>query len=265
MGVIVLGGIRVQALNHTMGGVPGQESTGLELFGPVADSAAFLEAIHAAGAEHGLLQGGARAYGSASLESGWVGGVIPAIYTSPGLRPYREWLPDTAFENFVPAITGSYRPAEIDGYYLTPWDLGYGHMIKHDHDFIGRDALQAAASEPHGRKVWLSWNDADAGGVLVDATLEHRPRPRDLYAPYHQVRDAVLVGDRIVGFTHQTGFTPGLGAWTSLSTIAEDAAQDGDEVEILWGDFDGGAGDPFQPDHVQRRVRATVHVTSPAL
>ncbi|OJX67982.1 MAG: hypothetical protein BGO95_06420 [Micrococcales bacterium 73-13] len=265
MGEIELGGLRVRALNHTMGGVPGQESTGLELFGPADQREAFVERILAAGEPHGLLQGGALAYGTASLESGWIGGVVPAIYTSPSLRPYREWLPDTAFENVVPATSGSFRPAEIDGYYATPWDLGYGHMVRFDHDFIGREALEAAASDPHRRKVWLSWNDDDTAGVLADAALDRFPRPRDLYAPYHQVRDAVLRDGRTIGLTHQTGYTPGLGAWTSLASIDEAEAVEGAEVEILWGDFDGGASDPYVPDHVQRPVRATVHLQSPAL
>jgi glycine cleavage system aminomethyltransferase T len=265
MGEIDLGGLKVRALNHTMGGVPGQQSTGRELFGPADEADEFLERILAAGAEHGLVRGGARSYGTASLESGWIGGVVPAIYTSDALRPYRQWLPDTAFENVVPATSGSFRPTEIDGYYLNPWDLGYGHMIKLDHDFIGRAALEALADEPHGRKAWLVWNDDDATGVLADAMFDRSPRPRDLWAPFHQVRDSVVHNGQTVGLTHQTGYTVGLGGWTSLATVDERIAVDGAEVQILWGDYDGGASDPYAPDHEARLVRATVHLTSPAL
>ena len=32
---------------------------------------------------------------------------------------------------------------DIEDYYTNPWDLGYGSFVKFDHDFIGRDALEA--------------------------------------------------------------------------------------------------------------------------
>ena len=47
-------------------------------------------------------------------------------------------------------------PTNIEDYYLTPWELGYGNFVKFDHDFIGRDALEKidpaiAAQEGHAR------------------------------------------------------------------------------------------------------------------
>ena len=265
MGEIAIGDLRVQALNHTMGGVPGEESTGLELFGPVEENDEFVARILAAGADHGLVRGGSLSYGSTTLESGWIGGVVPAIYTADGLRGYREWLPDTALENAVPGISGSYRPSEIDGFYMRPWDLGYGHMVKNDHDYIGRAALEAAQDQPQGRKVWLRWNDDDTARVLVDSELDRAPRPRDLFAPFSVVRDAVMIGDERVGMTHITGYTTNLGSWTSVTTIDERYAVDGQEVEIVWGDFDGAASNPYAPDHAPRRIRATVSTRSPQL
>ncbi len=92
-GTVRIAGHEVQALNHTMGGVPGQEHSGVELFGPAEDEDDVIGAIVAAGAEHGLTRGGAKAYLSTLAESGWMGAVTPAIYTSESLREYREWLP----------------------------------------------------------------------------------------------------------------------------------------------------------------------------
>lgn len=261
MGDIEIAGKRVRVLNHTMGGVPGEDSTGLELFGPEEDHEAFLEAILAAGADHGLVRGGSLAYGSTILESGWIGNVVPAIYTDPALRAYREQLPDTAHEN-ANGLYGSYRPESIEGFYMRPWDLGYGRMVKLDHDFIGREALEAVPLEGRRRKVWLTWDTADVERLLLDAHLDRAPRPRTPFEPYIVVRDAVLVGDETVGMTQMSGFTDHLGGWTSVATVDERLA-DGTQVEILWGDFDGGASNPYTPTHEPRRIRATLSSTSP--
>ena len=64
--------------------------------------------------------------------------------------------------------------------------------------------------------------------------------------------------------TQLSGYTVNLGGWTSVATIDERIG-DGAEVEILWGDFDGGAGNPGIPDHEQRRIRATLSTSSPML
>lgn len=261
MGDIEIAGKRVRVLNHTMGGVPGEDSTGLELFGPEEDHEAFLEAILAAGADHGLVRGGSLSYGSTILESGWVGSVVPAIYTDESLQDYREQLPETSQENFY-GLYGSYRPESIEGYYLRPWDLGYGHMVKLDHDFIGREALEAVPEEGRRRKVWLTWSTDDVERLLLDGHLDRSPRPRSPFEPYLVVRDAVLVGDETVGMTQMSGFTDHLGGWTSVATV-DARFGDGQEVEVLWGDFDGGVGNPYTPTHEPRRIRATLRTSSP--
>ena len=35
-------------------------------------------------------------------------------------------------------------------HYLTPWDPGYGHLVKFDHDFVGREALGRVMVVPGG-------------------------------------------------------------------------------------------------------------------
>ncbi len=73
----------------------------------------------------------------------------------------------------------------MDGYYATPWDHGYGHVIKLDHDFIGRAALEEMAKAPARQKAWLLWNHDDTERVLVDSRArgarrpEAAPLPRD--------------------------------------------------------------------------------------
>ena len=264
MGEFEIAGHRVQALSHTMAAAPGAENTGLELFGPEEHHDAFLEAILEAGEEYGLVRGGSIAYGSTLAESGWIPLPIPAIYTSEELRAYREWLPAMTIENVGTFLAGSFRPESIESYYRTPWDLGYGHMIKFDHDFIGREALEKMREEPHGQKAYLVWNSDDAARVAsgseVGVPEQYRPlHPFKMSVQYH---DQVLEGDDFVGTTHVHAYTVNVG-WVSLACLRGDVT-DGQEVEILWGEHDGGASNPYLPDHTQTRIRATVRLDTPA-
>ena len=84
---------------------------------------------------------GGRAYSSNTLESGWIPSPLPAVYSGDSLKAYREWLPAAGYEGSA-SIGGSFDSPDIEDYYFTPWDLGYGHLVKFDHDFIGRDALE---------------------------------------------------------------------------------------------------------------------------
>src|SRR5581483_2373361 len=136
---LTIAGRRVKGLRHGMAGQPG-----FELFGPYADGEAVREAIVKAGEPFGLRQVGARAYSSNTLESGWIPSPLPAIYSGEAMKPYRQWLPANGYEA-IASLGGSFYSDNIEDYYLTPYDLGYGLIVKFDHDFIGREALERIA------------------------------------------------------------------------------------------------------------------------
>jgi glycine cleavage system aminomethyltransferase T len=260
MSEFTIKGIRVRALNHTMGGVPGDENTGLELFGRVEEEPVFLEALLAAGREYGLVRGGSISYLSTSAESGWVPNPLPPIFAA-SLRPFRESL--AAHTAFFTPIIGSFRSGRIEDYYVTPWDLGYGRSIKFDHDFIGRAALERTAKNPPRRKVWLIWNREDTARVIASSQIDGDDRAKPLVMPINMFTyDQVLVGDRRVGLAFVHGYTVNIGVWVSLATVNSELA-DGTEVELLWGEPDGGASNPFVASHKQTKIRATISQKSP--
>src|SRR5256886_15749623 len=81
-------GERVRTLRHGMAGEPG-----LELWGPYDSYERVRDAILEAGREFGLEPCGSPAYGSKTLESGWIPSPLPPGYTGEGLRSSRRWLP----------------------------------------------------------------------------------------------------------------------------------------------------------------------------
>jgi vanillate/3-O-methylgallate O-demethylase len=133
---------------------------GVEISGPYEHGEQVRAAILAAGAEHGLRQGGTKAYFSTLYEQAWVAYPLPAIYTGDDLRAYREWLPADGWEGKF-SIAGSFVSPNIEDYYVTPYDLGYGHIVTFDHDFIGREALEELAENPPRKKMTLVWNTDD--------------------------------------------------------------------------------------------------------
>lgn len=268
MGEFTIAGTPVRALNHTMSIVPGSDMTGLELFGPEEHGTAVLDALMAAGEEFGLRRGGALAYSSTIAESGWLGTYVPGIYTGEKMKPYRQWLDALSLEGLL-SLGGSFNSADVEDYYVTPYDLGYRNMIKFDHDFIGRDALERMAGQPHRQKVWLRWNDDDVARVLGSGMFGGAHRAKYLAQPYgiyaFTMYDKVLRGDTMVGFSTLMAYTVNLGSWYSLGMIDEAEARDGAEVVVVWGEENGGSAKPTVERHVQTEIRATIHPKSPAL
>jgi len=256
-----VGDHQVRALSHTMVNEPGSESMGLEIFGPVEEGPAFLEAILEAGEEFGLVRGGAYAYYTGSVEAGYPAQAVAAVYTGEALRPYREWLDADGYEGKL-SVGGSFLPDRVEDYYVTPFDFGYGHLVRFDHDFIGREALEAAADRPHRRKVWLRWNEEDVARVYASSLFGGAGRAKYLDTPmtrYARVLwDAVLVGGEPAGVSTQCAYTVTTGAWQSVAFLDERHATDGIEVELVWGEEGGGTAKRGVERHAQTTIRATV-------
>lgn len=262
MGEFTIAGCPIRALNHTMSGIPGDELTGLEMVGPWEHGPEAMATLLEAGEEFGAIRGGAIAYPTTGFESGWIPSVTPAIYSSDSMKPYRQWLSADGWEANI-SLGGSYESDNIADYYQTPWDLGYGNLVKFDHDFVGRAALEKLAEGPLRRKVWLRWNDDDVRRVIASSLFDkpgtgakYLDTPKSVYCslPF----DQVLAGDRLIGLSTYAGYTVNVGGWMSLAMINEPDAQDGAEVTVVWGESGGGSRKPTVERHVQTPIRATL-------
>jgi vanillate/3-O-methylgallate O-demethylase len=255
MSEINIAGLTARCLKHGMSGAPG-----LELWGPKSEGDQIRATLLEAGKEYGLRPGGARAYSTVAIESGWVPSPMPAIYTGEKMRAYREWLPGNGFEANA-SLGGSLVSDNIEDYYLTPYDLGYGGFTRFDHDYIGREALEKMADKPHLKKVTLTWNSDDV--VRIFATLfqaEGRAKYMDMPASHYATLpfDKILLNGLYVGISTYPVYTSNGRVWISLSMIQEALSTTGTEVKVLWGEPDGGTSKPTVERHVQTEVRATV-------
>jgi glycine cleavage system aminomethyltransferase T len=256
MGHVSIAGLNVRALRHGMVGQPGWE-----LFGPWAEGERVLEALVEAGEEFGLKRVGARAYSSNTLESGWIPSPMPAVYTGATLKPYRQWLPANGYEATA-SLGGSFYSKDVTNYYFTPYDLGYGSIVKFDHDFIGRSALEKIAAGPHREKVTLVWNADDtehAIGSLCHKGLaaKYIDFPSAVYAtlPY----DKVTKGGETIGVSTWSGYSYNERAMLSLAMIDPAYSRPGTEITLVWGEESGSRSrrPPVEP-HRLTEIRVTV-------
>jgi vanillate/3-O-methylgallate O-demethylase len=252
---INIAGRKVRALRHGMAGEPG-----LEVWGPYEEGEEIREAILAAGKDFGLQPVGARAYATNTLESGWIPSPLPAVYSGEQMRSYREWLPADGYEGGG-SIGGSFYSKNIEDYYLTPYDLGYGMYVKFDHDFIGREALEKIANKPHRKKVTFAWNADDVARVYrsffepgID-NYKYIDVPNANYASANY--DAVTKNGRTVGLSMFTGYSYNERSWLSLGVVDPDI-QIGDVLTLVWGEENGGTKKTTVERHKQTEIRVKV-------
>jgi syringate O-demethylase len=245
----------VRALRHGMVGQPGWE-----LFGPWDEGAAVHDALVTAGDELGLRLAGGRAYSSNTLESGWVPSPLPAVYSGESLKAYREWLPAVGYEGSA-SIGGSFVSDDVEDYYFTPWDLGYGSYVVFDHDFVGREALEEIAEGDHRKKVTLALDDDDVTRTIgtmfgTGERAKFMDWPSAVYS-MHQY-DRVMVDGETVGVSTWIGYSANEGKMLTLAVLDAEYAEPGTEVTLVWGEEGGGTSKPTVEPHVQVEIGAVV-------
>jgi vanillate/3-O-methylgallate O-demethylase len=255
---IDIAGHDVYALRHGMGGEPG-----LELHLPRAGGDEIWAAIAEAGEDHGLVE---LPMQSLPLVLPLVTGLpqagfdyIPAVF-GDDMQGYREWLDADPFAN-VFAIEGSYDADDISDYYRSPIEYGWTY-IDFDHDFVGRDALQAELDDPQRTLVTLEWNADDILDVM-GSFFESGPHYKFIEMPQKAsftVRsDAVLKDGDLVGSTTNRAYYYTARTMLSLATVDIDLAEPGTELTVVWGESEEVDRHPIVEEHDrQKEIRATV-------
>jgi len=255
MGTIQIAGREVRALRHGMAGAPG-----LEVWGPYEEGDEIRAAILEAGKDAGIVSVGARAYATNTLESGWIPSPLPGVYTSEQMKSYRQWLPANGYEGTA-SVGGSYVSDNIEDYYVTPHEMGYGTFIKFDHDFIGREALERIQGQPHRRKVTFEWNGEDVSTIWAsmfdDGPLyKYIDLPNANYASSSY--DSIVVDGKTIGASMFAGYSYNERRMLSLGIVDEEHAMPGTAVTLVWGEPEGGTAKTTVERHRQYEVRATV-------
>ena len=212
----------------------------------------------------GIVQVGARAYATNTLESGWIPSPVPAIYTGDKLKAYREWLPTSSYEANA-GLGGSFVSKNVEDYYTSPWDLGYNTFTKYDHDFIGKEALQAMESKPHRKKVTFAWNNEDVTDIMHSMFAPAGENYKAIDLPLSNYAsssfDAVVSKGKAVGASMFSGFSFNEKKMLSLGFVEEQYSKPGTELTLVWGEEGGGTKKTTVERHKQKEVRVIVGPT----
>ncbi len=235
IGEFKIAGHTVRALRHGMAGRPG-----FEIYGPWDSQFSVRERVEEAGVAFDLRKAGSSTYPTAAQESGWMPRPFPAIFESPEMQAFRQWLPANSFEA-MSSLGGSFVSNNISDYLVEPFELGYGRLVHFDHDFIGRDALQARG-ENQRTKVTLEWNNDDVFNVMQRSVAVGATRtkfislPVPMYATFEY--DQVLMNDKPIGISQWSSYSSNAGAVLSTALIDNDSVKMGEEVTLMWGEPD---------------------------
>ena len=248
---VSIDGKDVNLLRHGMAGQPG-----FEFWGPYDEGDEIKSAVLDAGEEYGIRRLGGKSYQTPNVILGWIPLVVPAIFDE-GMEEYREWLD---VRSGLLSLGGSFDSDDITDYYVSPVELGYSHIINFDHDFVGKEALEAEIDDPDRERVTLVWNSDDVLDVFASLFEEGEtykfmefPHPRASACVY----DEIHVDGETVGVSTDKSYIYNEREMLSLALVDTEYSEPGTEVAFTWGEPEGSSN-PMVERHTQTEIRATV-------
>ena len=230
-------------------------SLAYEVHGKIEDALYVYGRLMEAGKELGICRVGKHTYRNVHTEGGFPQQSLhfTSVITDPG---YIKFMQDRGLTGAKLHFSGSVGDNIID-HCVTPVDVGWGRLVKFDHEFIGSKALEKAVAEPTRTPVTLVWDKDDVLDIwssMFDS--ENEPYAlMDTVEDYSYVyghcdlhADWVLDGDKRIGVSSGRMFSPAGRAMISLGFISPEYSAVGTELEILWG----------EPGKRQKRIKAVV-------
>ncbi|WP_161349822.1 aminomethyl transferase family protein [Maritimibacter harenae] len=244
-----IAGCTVYALRQGMAGEPG-----FEFHGDEADIETVRAAILEAGEEFGIRRLGRRTAMINHLEAAFPTGAWHYLMAhflpqDQGFFPFLGANFDTG--GVLPVLRGSLEPEDVNEILFTPYELGWGKMVKFDHDFKGRDALEKAVNEPSRCRVTLEFNSEDVVDIYASLFQEGEHYDYlDIPTPHRWMvwADEVQKDGAKVGISSTPGYSYYFRKVLALAFLDETQAGIGNEVEIVWG----------APGHPKKLIRAKV-------
>lgn len=235
-----------------------------ELHGPMEDYAEVYGKVWSSGEKYGAKKQGMMTYSLFNhTEAGFpninLHYPLPWFESDEGLANYLYADPMAAAFNISRTLLGSVGD-DLQSRFVTPYDVGWGFLVKFDHEFRGREALEKLAENPPRTVVTLEWNPDDVGKVFAEqfksnGKCEDISRPTEQNAPENSFlgqffyrADKVMTGGKEIGISSGRIISYSYHSMISLGFIAPEYAKEGTELTLLWG----------TPGTVQMPVRVKV-------
>lgn len=210
-----------------------------ELRGPAELGPTVYDILYQAGKPYGMKRLGWRTYVVNHTEGGFPQ-VTCTFEQSCDLDP--DFV--ASGMNIIPPIrTGSIDPDDVRARLRTPFEVDWGWMVKFDHDFVGREAVEAEAADPKRTVVNLEWNKEDILDIFASQWQEGEPYklmefPSAVQQPAGGHADHVTTPDgRKVGVSSDPLYSYYYRQTISQAIVDLEFAKEGTELIVQWGDF----------------------------
>ena len=168
---------------------------------------------------------------------------------------YEPWYAETCLQMvyLTTKNSGSVDPADNRARCRSAVEVGWAWMASLDHDFVGKEALEAEMKNSKRRIVTLEWNKEDVIEIFASQFSEdpykymEMPSGVNEFAGEHQnyVCDA---DGKVIGLSSVPVYSSWYHTTISETILDIDRIKEGAEVFVQWGDFGGKI----------KNVRATV-------
>lgn len=235
-----------------------------EVHGAIEDAHAVYNAIYETGLPFGIRRLGSHCYPMNHAENGFPQFAVHFLEPRNEDKYLMNYIQNTPgmefwamFSNATYQLRGS-AADDINHYYHNPYEFGWNKMIKFDHEFAGREALEKIAAENKRQMVTLEWNAEDIADVFASQFRDEEP-----YKLIEDPTDLNFWPDFSFCFTHHkvinekgemigTSFGRQNSAYfhrmISISCLDAAYAELGTEVTLVWG----------EPGTRQKNIRAKV-------
>lgn len=251
---VTIDGIRCRCIRQSM-----TAELGYEFQAPAEYSDQLEAALKPVCDKWGIIEYGGRGGLTQEAEAGFLqimDSMLPAVCSeSPEDKDFRKFM-----EEYVPGTFevqmkrgGSFEYDDPSALYRSPIEMGEGAMVKFDHEFIGRAALEAEAANPVRLCRSIIWNSEDVIDIFA-SLFQHDREPYDQleiphFSPSICKADKVLDREgRIIGISTRNMYSPWYRCYFSNVTIDKEYADLGTDVFVIYG----------EPGRPQKHVRATV-------
>ncbi|MGI6216598.1 MAG: hypothetical protein ACOYIK_03180 [Coriobacteriales bacterium] len=241
-------GMKVQVIRLGMSG-----NLAYEIHGPMSDFVTIYDKVWAAGQKFGAQKLGSLAYNLFNhTEAGFpninLHYPLPWMESGEGMADWCRKNPALAFYNLSRDLRGSLGD-DLEDRFMTPYDTGIGYLVKFNHDFMGREALEKIAEKPSRTVCTLEWNPESVAKVFAAEITPGGEKVDDITEILDTDMEAGFVTGKMIYRAdwvldpngNKIGVSTGrirsfnYNSMISLGFIAPEFAKEGTELTVVWG------------------------------
>lgn len=172
---------------------------------------------------------------------------LPWFESGEDMAKYMREHPQASYYNLCRDLKGSVGD-DLQSRFVTPYDIGCEGLIRFDHEFTGKAALQKLAQKPSRTPVTLEWNADDVAAVFAtmfrpgEEPCEDISRENEIEFIRNLTQNVFAYrADRVQAEGKDIGISSGriisyhYNSMISLGFINPAYAEEGKELTLIWG------------------------------